>query len=148
MRLFSLATSLLVLAGASACTATTPQQQQLQAATGSARVTTASGIVFEALRNGAGRTPGPRDTVRVHYRGTLDDGREFDSSYRRGQPAQFQLDRVIGCWQEGVQLMRPGGKAKLTCPPATAYGRAGIPNVIPPNATLQFEVELLDVVGR
>lgn len=147
MRLSSLATSLLVLAGASGCTATTPQQQ-LQAVTGSARVTTASGIVFESLRNGAGRTPGPRDTVRVHYRGTLDDGREFDSSHKRGQPAQFPLDRVIGCWQEGVQLMRPGGKAKLTCPPATAYGRAGMPGVIPPNATLQFEVELLDIVHR
>ena len=81
--------------------------------------------------------------MRVHYRGTFPDGREFDSSYKRGQPAEFPLNRVIKCWTEGVQRMKVGGKAKLTCPPSIAYGERGAGGPIPPNATLQFEVELL-----
>jgi FKBP-type peptidyl-prolyl cis-trans isomerase FkpA len=84
----------------------------------------------------------------VHYRGTFADGKEFDSSYARGQPAEFPLDRVIKCWTEGVQRMQIGGKAKLTCPPAIAYGDRGAGSVIPPGATLQFEVELLGITGR
>jgi len=83
--------------------------------------------------------------VRVHYRGTFPDGREFDSSYKRGQPAEFPLNRVIPCWTEGVQMMRPGGKARLICPPATAYGERGAGAAVPPNATLHFEIELISV---
>lgn len=108
-------------------------------------VTTASGLAYQSLRDGSGSPPAATDTVKVHYRGTLPDGREFDSSYKRGQPAQFALNRVIRCWTEGVQLMKPGGKARLTCPPAIAYGERGAGGVIPPNATLQFEIELLSV---
>jgi len=109
-------------------------------------VTTPSGIVFESLKAGKGESPKATDKVRVHYRGTFPDGREFDSSYKRGEPAEFPLNRVIRCWTEGVQMMQPGGKAKLICPPATAYGERGAGGgVIPPNATLHFEIELLSV---
>jgi FKBP-type peptidyl-prolyl cis-trans isomerase FkpA len=110
-----------------------------------ASVTTRSGLVYQSLKEGAGPSPAPTDTVQVHYRGTFADGREFDSSYKRGQPTEFPLNRVIPCWTEGVQLMKPGGKARLTCPPAIAYGASGAGGVIPPNATLQFEIELLSV---
>src|SRR3954470_21556111 len=109
-------------------------------------ITTPSGIVFESLKAGKGESPKATDKVRVHYRGTLPDGREFDSSYKSGQPAEFPLNRVIRCWTEGVQIMKPGGKAKLICPPAMAYGERGAGGVIPPNATLNFEIELLSVV--
>ena len=95
------------------------------------------------VKEGEGTSPAATDTVQVHYRGTLIDGKEFDSSYKRGQPIEFPLNRVIPCWTEGVQKMRPGGKAKLTCPPGIAYGERGAGGVIPPNATLQFEVELI-----
>jgi FKBP-type peptidyl-prolyl cis-trans isomerase FkpA len=109
-------------------------------------VTTASGLVYESLREGSGPSPAATDTVKVHYRGTLPDGREFDSSYRRNEPAEFPLDRVIPCWTEGVQRMRPGGRARLKCPPSIAYGERGAgQGVVPPNATLVFEVELLEV---
>ena len=86
--------------------------------------------------------------VKVHYRGTLPDGTEFDSSYKRGQPAAFPLGGVIPCWTEGVQRIKVGGKARLTCPSAIAYGPRGAGGVIPPNATLHFEVELLDIAKR
>jgi len=109
---------------------------------------TASGLVFRSLKEGAGATPQASDKVRVNYRGTFADGKEFDSSYSRGQPAEFPLDRVIKCWTEGVQRIKVGGKAKLTCPSAIAYGERGAGGVIPPGATLQFEVELLAIVGR
>ena len=110
-------------------------------------ITTPSGIVFESLKAGKGDSPKATDTVRVNYRGTFPDGREFDSSYKSGKPAEFPLNRVIRCWTEGVQLMKPGGKARLTCPPATAYGERGAGGgVIPPNATLHFEIELLSVM--
>ena len=110
-------------------------------------ITTPSGIVFESLKAGSGESPKATDRVRVNYRGTFPDGREFDSSYNAGKPAEFPLNRVIRCWTEGVQLMKPGGKAKLTCPPATAYGERGAGGgVIPPNATLHFEIELLSVI--
>jgi FKBP-type peptidyl-prolyl cis-trans isomerase FkpA len=108
-------------------------------------VTLPGGIVFESLKAGTGQSPKAYDTVRVHYRGTFPDGREFDSS--RGQPVEFPLNRVIRCWTEGVQQMKEGGKARLTCPPATAYGERGAGGgVIPPNATLHFEIELLSIV--
>lgn len=106
---------------------------------------TASGLVYRSLKPGDGKSPAATDTVRVHYRGTFPDGKEFDSSYKRNEPAEFPLNRVIKCWTEGVQKMKVGGKAKLTCPSAIAYGERGAGGVIPPNAVLQFEVELLGV---
>jgi len=108
-------------------------------------VKTSSGLVYRSLKDGAGPSPTAADTVRVHYRGTFLDGREFDSSYARGQPATFPLNRVIPCWTEGVQRMKVGGKATLYCPAAIAYGSKGAGGVIPPNTPLQFEVELLDI---
>ena len=108
-------------------------------------VTTKSGLVYQSLKEGSGAAPAATDTVKVHYRGTLLDGKEFDSSYKRGEPTEFPLNRVIPCWTEGVQLMKPGGKAKLTCPPVIAYGARGAGGVIPPNATLNFEIELVSV---
>ena len=110
-----------------------------------APVTTQSGLVYQSLKDGSGASPASTDTVKVHYRGTFQDGKEFDSSYKRGEPTEFQLNRVIPCWTEGVQLMKPGGKARLTCPPAIAYGERGAAGVIPPNATLNFEIELVSV---
>ena len=108
-----------------------------------------SGLVYESLKDGNGASPAATDVVRVHYRGTLaDGGAEFDSSYTRGEPAEFPLNRVIPCWTEGLQKMKVGGKAKLTCPPAIAYGSRGAAGVIPPNATLNFEVELLGIKGK
>ena len=105
---------------------------------------TASGIGVTMLKEGTGANPKMTDTVKVHYRGTLDNGQEFDSSYKRNQPATFPLTRVIPCWTEGVQKIKVGGKAKLVCPPNLAYGNQNIPG-IPPNSTLNFEVELLDI---
>ena len=109
---------------------------------------TASGLVFRSLQDGHGASPSATDKVKVHYRGTFPDGKEFDSSYKRNQPIDFPLNAVIPCWTEGVQLMKVGGKAKLTCPPGIAYGARGAGGVIPPNATLQFEVELIAIAGR
>ena len=104
-----------------------------------------SGVVVEHLKPGSGASPGPTDMVRVHYRGTLSDGSEFDSSHRRGEPATFPLNRVIPCWTQGLQRMKVGGTARLSCPSDTAYGSRGAGGVIPPNAKLDFEVELLDI---
>ena len=109
-------------------------------------VKTPSGMVFRSTQAGTGATPKATDTVRVHYRGTLIDGTEFDSSIKRGEPAEFQLNGVIPCWTEGLQLMKVGGKAKLVCPAAIAYGDRGAPPKIKPGATLVFDVELLDIV--
>ncbi len=106
---------------------------------------TSSGIAITMLKEGAGASPKASDTVKVHYRGTLPGGKEFDSSYGRGQPASFPLNRVIPCWTEGVQAIKVGGKAKLVCPPNLAYGSRGVPGTIPPDATLIFEVELLEI---
>jgi FKBP-type peptidyl-prolyl cis-trans isomerase FkpA len=112
-------------------------------------VVTASGLVYRSLKDGDGASPTASDTVKVHYRGTFPDGKEFDSSYKRNAPAQFPLGGVIKCWTEGVQKMKVGGKAKLTCPGAIAYGeRGGGGGLIPPNATLLFEVELLEIAKR
>lgn len=109
-------------------------------------VVTDSGLVYRSLREGKGASPAATDSVKVNYRGTFPDGREFDSSYKRGEPAEFPLNRVIKCWTEGVQRIKVGGKARLTCPPAIAYGERGAGGgEIPPNATLVFEVELLDI---
>ena len=97
------------------------------------------------LKEGTGASPTAADTVVAHYRGTLPDGKEFDSSYKRGEPIAFPLSRVVPCWTEGMQKIKVGGKARLTCPPATAYGDEGIRGVIPPKAVLQFEVELVSI---
>jgi FKBP-type peptidyl-prolyl cis-trans isomerase len=106
-------------------------------------VKTGSGLVFLALKEGSGAQPTATDKVKVHYTGTLTSGKVFDSSVQRGQPAEFPLNQVIPCWTEGVQKLKVGGKAKLTCPAAIAYGPGGRPPVIPGNAVLVFEVELL-----
>jgi len=108
-------------------------------------VKTDSGLIYLSLKEGNGAGPTASDKVKVNYRGTLVDGKEFDSSYRRGEPAAFTLNGVIKCWTEGVQMMKPGGKARLICPPAIAYGENGYGGSIPPNATLVFEIELLEV---
>ena len=109
---------------------------------------TPSGLVYRSLKDGSGASPTAADVVKVHYRGTFASGAEFDSSYKRSAPAQFPLGGVIPCWTEGVQKMKVGGKAKLTCPAAIAYGERGAGGVIPPNTTLQFEVELLEIAKR
>jgi FKBP-type peptidyl-prolyl cis-trans isomerase FkpA len=111
-------------------------------------VVTPSGLVYRSLKDGNGASPTASDKVTVHYKGTFPDGREFDSSYKRGQSIDFPLNRVIACWTEGVQRMKVGGKAKLTCPPEIAYGARGAGNAVPPNATLLFEVELLGIQGK
>lgn len=106
---------------------------------------TASGLVIRMIKEGKGDQPNAASTVKVHYKGTFPDGKEFDSSYKRNEPIEFPLSGVIKCWTEGVALMKVGGAAKLTCPSSIAYGARGAGGVIPPNATLVFEVELLGV---
>ena len=105
----------------------------------------AGGLEITHLTEGSGPSPGATDVVRVHYHGTFPDGQVFDSSVKRGEPASFPLNRVIPCWTQGLQQMKVGGKAKLVCPPDLAYGPSGAPPTIPPNATLVFEVELLEI---
>lgn len=107
-------------------------------------VKTDSGLIYHEDRAGTGASPKATDTVKVNYRGTLVDGTEFDSSYKRNEPAQFPLNGVIKCWTEGVQRMKVGGKATLVCPSDLAYGDQGRPS-IPGGAALIFEVELLEV---
>jgi FKBP-type peptidyl-prolyl cis-trans isomerase FkpA len=104
-----------------------------------------SGVKITHTVVGTGANPKATDTVKVHYRGTLADGKEFDSSYKRNAPISFPLQGVIKAWTEGVQKMKVGGKATLICPPETAYGSRGAGGVIPPNATLTFEIELLAI---
>jgi FKBP-type peptidyl-prolyl cis-trans isomerase FkpA len=155
MRLPFLAASALALASVTACaqTGTAPAAPATNATgvpnatslTGTAKTTLPSGVLFESMQAGSGESPKATDTVKVHYRGTLPDGKEFDSSFKRGQPASFPLNRVIPCWTEAVQLMKPGGKARITCPPKTAYGERGAGGVIPPNATLVFDIELISI---
>lgn len=110
-------------------------------------MTTASGLQYTEIQMGTGDTPAPGDIVSVHYTGTLTNGVVFDSSYGRGEPIQFPLGQgqVIAGWDEGIGLMKKGGKAKLTIPPALGYGERGAGGVIPPNATLIFDVELVDI---
>jgi peptidylprolyl isomerase len=128
------------------------------AATSSAYTTTAmktapktvrlpDGLVYTDLKVGKGALPKPGQTAIVHYTGTFPGGKKFDSSRDRGQPFEFALGahKVIPCWDEGVASMRVGGRRKLVCPPALAYGERGADDVIPPNATLNFDVELLGV---
>ena len=110
--------------------------------------TTASGLQYEVLTEGTGPKPTAADTVAVHYEGKLVDGTVFDSSIARGQPAVFPLGQVIPGWTEGVQLMHTGSKYRFTIPPELGYGPRGAGGVIPPNAVLVFEIELLGVQGR
>jgi len=107
--------------------------------------TTDSGLQYEELTAGKGGSPAVTDTVQVHYRGTLVDGTEFDSSYSRGEPVSFPLNGVIPGWTEGLQLMKEGGKSRLVIPSELAYGPGGMGNAIGPNETLVFEVELLKI---
>ena len=124
-----------------------PATAQAPASAAAAASAAGTGLSYRSLKDGNGAAPSATDTVRVHYRGSFPDGREFDSSIARGQPAEFPLNRVIKCWTEGLQLMKVGGKAQLVCPAAIAYGERGTPGgPIPPNATLHFEVELLGIV--
>jgi FKBP-type peptidyl-prolyl cis-trans isomerase FkpA len=106
-------------------------------------VKTATGLVYRSLVEGTGAKPAATSTVKVSYKGTFPDGKVFDQS--SSGPVSFPLNRVIKCWTEGVQRMKVGGKARLVCPPSIAYGERGAAGVIPPNATLVFEVELLGV---
>jgi FKBP-type peptidyl-prolyl cis-trans isomerase FkpA len=111
-------------------------------------VRTPSGMVIRTTKPGTGASPTAADQVKVHYHGTLTDGTVFDSSVKRGEPATFPLGGVIKCWTEGVQRMKVGEKAKLTCPSDLAYGDNGRPPTIPAGATLVFEVELLEIVKK
>ena len=110
-------------------------------------VKTDSGLIYTAIKEGDGAAPKATDTVKVHYKGTMVDGKEFDSSYKRGKPAEFPLNGVIKCWTEGLQKMKTGGKAKLVCPASIAYGDRGQGEILP-GATLIFEVELLDILKK
>jgi FKBP-type peptidyl-prolyl cis-trans isomerase len=107
---------------------------------------TASGLIIKEITPGTGAAPKDTDKVKVHYKGTLMDGTEFDSSYKRNEPATFPLKGVIKCWTEGLQLMKVGGKGQLVCPSDIAYGNAGRPPLIKPGAPLVFEVELIEIV--
>ncbi len=109
-------------------------------------VTLPSGLQYRVLRAGTGKSPTLEDRVRVHYRGVLLDGTEFDSSYARGAPAEFGLARLIKGWQEALPLMREGAKWEIYIPAELGYGEAGAGNVIPPGAALIFEVELIAVL--
>ncbi len=134
----------LLMAG-TALAQTSPDATLAAAAKEAGATVTASGLVIRMLKEGKGTQPTASSTVKVHYKGTFPDGKEFDSSYKRGEPIEFPLNGVIKCWTEGVALMKTGGSAKLTCPSSIAYGARGAGGVIPPHATLVFEVELLGV---
>jgi FKBP-type peptidyl-prolyl cis-trans isomerase FkpA len=108
-------------------------------------ITLPSGVKITHRVIGTGESPIASDRVTVHYHGTFPDGKVFDSSVERNEPATFPLNRVIDCWTEGVQKIQVGGKAQLICPPNTAYGPNGQPPLIPANATLHFEVELIAI---
>jgi FKBP-type peptidyl-prolyl cis-trans isomerase FkpA len=153
MRLLFVAVSLIGLAGCSSSTSSTSPAADAskayleKAAAQPGAVKTASGLVYRELRPGSGGSPKATDVVSVNYRGTLIDGTEFDSSYKRNEPAQFPLSQVIPCWTEGVQKMKVGGKSELVCPAGIAYGEQGSPPTIPGGATLIFEIELLRIGG-
>ena len=144
---FPICAALLALAATTTASLAQTDAALAAAAKEPGAVVTSSGLVYRSLAEGKGASPTASDTVKVHYRGTLADGKEFDSSYKRGQPASFPLNRVVPCWTQALQKLKVGGKATLTCPPSTAYGARGIPNVIPPDSTLTFDVVLLSIGG-
>jgi FKBP-type peptidyl-prolyl cis-trans isomerase FkpA len=140
-----LAFSCLAMATTAAIAATPASAASAPSVNAGAGETLPSGVVVNHTKAGTGASPAAVDTVQVHYRGRLANGTEFDSSYKRGKPTSFPLNQVIPCWTEGLQKIKVGGSATLTCPPATAYGSRGAGGVVPPNATLTFEVELLAI---
>ena len=137
--------SLLALLLTAACASSPSYDYLAENAQREGVVVRASGLQYRVLKEGTGVRPGVRDSVTVHYRGKLTDGRVFDSSYQRGEPATFQLNRVIKGWTEGLSLMREGAKWVLFIPPELGYGSQGAGQMIGPNETLIFEVELLKV---
>ncbi len=116
-----------------------------QAAREKGALKTESGLIYQSLAEGSGSTPRPGDTIKANYRSTFPDGKEFDSSAKRGKPMEAKVDSLIKCLEEGVQKMKTGGRARLVCPPDIAYGDVGAGDVVPPGATLVFEVELVEV---
>jgi FKBP-type peptidyl-prolyl cis-trans isomerase len=120
---------------------------QQSAAKEKGAVKTSNGAIVIPIKEGTGASPGPTDKVKVNYTGTLIDGKVFDATSKHSPPApaEFPLNGVVPCWTEALQKMKVGGKAKVVCPPEVAYGERGSPPVIPGNATLTFEIELLDV---
>jgi FKBP-type peptidyl-prolyl cis-trans isomerase len=116
-----------------------------EAAAESGAEKTESGLVYKSLTDGTGDSPSATSRVTVHYKGTLTDGTEFDSSYKRDKPATFPLNCVVKCWTEALQKMKVGGKARIVCPSDIAYGDAGRPPLIKPGATMVFEVELIEI---
>mgnify|MGYP001332145820 CR=1 FL=1 len=124
----------------------TNKQETLSNQTSEKFITTSSGLQYRILNEGSGDdSPGPESVVSVHYRGKLTNGLEFDSSYQRNQPASFPVKGVIRGWTEALQLMKEGDKWELIIPPELGYGNKGVGNIIPPDSTLIFEVELLDI---
>ena len=144
--LIVLALCLAIAAPAAAGVSDAGRKYLEKAAATKGAVKTPSGAVVIMLKKGTGAQPTRGSVVKVHYTGKLIDGKVFDSSVQRGEPAVFPLGGVIPCWTEGVQKIKVGGKARLVCPPETAYGPEGRPPVIPPSAVLDFEVELLSIV--
>lgn len=153
IRVFSVFTAILIgFTMFSMANATTPQENKeageaflAENAKKAGIKTTASGLQYEVLNEGSGNTPKASDNVTVHYKGTTISGVEFDSSYGRGEPATFPLNRVIAGWTEGLQLMKEGAKYRFYIPSDLAYGERGAGRAIGPNATLIFDVELLKV---
>ena len=124
----------------------TNQKETMSNQTSEEFVTTSSGLQYRILNEGSGSdSPGPKSVVSVHYRGTLTNGLEFDSSYKRNQPASFPVNGVIRGWTEALQLMKEGDKWELIIPPDLAYGNKGAGNIIPPDSILIFEVELIEI---
>jgi FKBP-type peptidyl-prolyl cis-trans isomerase FkpA len=148
MRLLLLLLSAVLISCSSSQDSAGSQAYLEKAAAVPGAIRTASGMVYRELKAGTGPSPKATDEVKVHYRGTLVDGTEFDSSYKRNEPATFPLNQVIPCWTEGMQKMKVGGKAQLVCPSSIAYGDRGSPPEIPGGATLIFEIELLGISGR
>jgi len=104
-----------------------------------------SGLLYKSLKEGSGASPGVLNTVKVNYRGTLINGREFNSTYKRNMPEQHAMNRVFRCWQDGLLKMKVGGKAKLVCPPEIAFKSNGAAGIVPPGAVVTYEIELLGI---
>jgi FKBP-type peptidyl-prolyl cis-trans isomerase len=119
-----------------------------EAAKGAGAEVTESGLVYVEMEPGTGASPSPTDTVQLEYKGSFRDGNVFDRSEEGGEPVTFALDGVVQCFSEGISKMKVGGTSKLVCPPDIAYGDQGYPPVIPPGATLMFEVKLIGIVSE